>query len=160
MAEKIKNQYGLATLEIIFVMMTISIIASQIIPTISRQLNVASLDYETKNFISEFYFARTASKTSNFEQSIFSKIPNGKGIIFFVKDKSYGTRYSEKIIGDEKILSQGFKMTVPNNLQTISFDQGKAEGKSGTYILNSAKNSWYLILDSAGRIHASRVKKN
>ena len=164
MAAKIKTQKGFATIEIILILLIISILASSAIPKISRSLDIAQLNYEIERFISEFYFAKSASKNSGFNPTIFSSnftAANdvGKNIKFIVETENYQTNYNRDLIRDIHKLPPNFKISRPNNLHTIIFSQGKRDGVSGTYTFTSAQNkSWYINLDSTGRDRASRNK--
>lgn len=165
MAAKINNQKGFATIEIIFVLLIISILAGNYIPKISRSLDIAQLNYETKKFLGEYNFVKAVNKNSSCNTSIFSEAQSyngGKGATFMVspKNASYHVELNRKILHDTNYLPKGFKITLRNLPQALTFDSNGRNTKSGAYIFESAQNiSWYVKKNSVGRLHINRVDK-
>ena len=158
----LKNQNGFATLEIILIMLIISVLVGVAVPKMSRMMDIAQLNYETKKFVSDFYFAKSLSKSSKFEPEIFSSVPftNGDGIIFSVANRSYQIKRSNFPVTEIHYLPKKFQITAPSNLKTVTFGNGKTlSSSSGTYIFKSPLGlSNSLKLDSVGRLHAERNK--
>lgn len=150
-----RKEKGFATLEIIMVMLIISALAGVIIPKTTRIMDTAILDYEVKKFRSEFFFARSLSKSASYEPIIFSSSPISKGsaIIFKTDPNNYRIERNGILIREKNFVSNGFKITFQNTLREISFDSSGKTGKTGTYTFTSPMNNKrYLKLDSVGRL--------
>ena len=141
------------------VMLIISALAGVIIPKTARIMDTAILNYETKKFRSEFFFARSLSRSGKFKASIFSSVNTGEAITLHVRDKSYEINRGTKSVRGNNLLPSGFSIKFPRELDTITFNQGKLQGgKKGTYIFTSPMNNKRsLILDNVGRL---RLDKN
>lgn len=165
MAAKINNQKGFATLEIIFVLLIISILAGGYIPKISSSVDMAQLNYETKKFLGEYYFAKAVSKNSSYETSIFKdaeRYNSGQAAKFVVSSDaaSYHVELDKKFLHDNNYLPKGFKIELRNLPQALTFDSNGRNTKSGAYIFTSPQNiSWYVKKNSVGRLHINRVDK-
>lgn len=137
------------------VMLIISALAGVIIPKTTRIMDTAILDYEVKKFRSEFFFARSLSKSASYEPIIFSSSPISKGsaIIFKTDPNNYRIERNGILIREKNFVSNGFKITFQNTLREISFDSSGKTGKTGTYTFTSPMNNKrYLKLDSVGRL--------
>ena len=155
-----RNQKGFATLEIIMVMLIISALAGVIIPKATRIIDTATLDYETKKFRSEFFFARSSGRSATYDPKIFisSPISKGNAITFKTDKNNYRIEQNGKFIREENFLSRGFSIQIQGKIQEISFDSAGKNGKTGTYTFTSPlKNKRNLVLDSVGRL---RIDKN
>ena len=114
MAAKINNQKGFATLEIIFIMLIISILAGSVIPKISRSLDTVQLDYETKKFIGEFYLAKSLNRTANYSGNIFFgnlNLDPAYSVQIDVHEKFYYLKRNTSEIGDRNYLAKGMKFS-------------------------------------------------
>ena len=151
-----RNQFGFAALEIILVMAIISLLATVALPKMTKFLDTANLNYEVKKFYSEFLFAKSVSRSSNYYATIFSGAPisNGKGINFSLFDDNYQILYSYTPICETNFFPKNFKIYCPSNLRTVPLSQGRLnKAVSGTYVFTSPLNNRrYIKLDSVGRI--------
>lgn len=138
------------------VMLIISALAGVIIPKTARIMDTAILNYETKKFRSEFFFARSLGRSATYEPTIFKSSVNlGKGINFFVNKDSYRIEQDRKILHQCNLLQKNFKISYPSKLSGFVFaSNGKPENvSSGTYTFTSPMNNKrYLRLDSVGRL--------
>ena len=93
------NQKGFATLEIILIMLIISTLAGVVMPKMARVVDSATLNYEVRKFQSEFFFARSLSRSANYEAEIFSSAPisKGKAITFKTDQNNYRIEQKGKI---------------------------------------------------------------
>lgn len=147
-------------MEIILVMMIISALTGVFVPKMARIVDIATLDYEAKKFQSEFWFARSLSRSASFEPSIFSNasISQGRAITFKTNEKNYRIEQNGNLIREKNLLSNGFKIDCPSNLRDVSFKSYGKTGKTGKYTFTSPlKNKRYLKLDPVGRL---RIDKN
>lgn len=161
---RFKNQKGFATIEIFLVVMIIAILSGIAIPKIAQVLDVAQLDYETRRFVSEFYFAKSLSKSSNFEPEFFSGVTlGGNSLYISVSSRSYYTEDGTKIIHERHFLPKKFSIkrgiNVPVN---VKFMDGKISPSiSSEYIFNAPRGfSEKIKIDSVGRVHVERTKNN
>lgn len=154
-----RKEKGFATLEIIIVMLIISALAGVIIPKTARIIDTATLNYEVKKFRSEFFFARSLSRSEKFNATIFSSVDSGEAITLHVRKKSYEINRGTNSVRGNNLLPNGFSITYQKGLDTLIFAQGKIQnGKTGTYIFTSSlKNQRNLVLDSVGRL---RIDEN
>lgn len=151
-----RDQSGFAALEIILILMIFSMLTAVALPKINKFVDVAALNFEVQKFRSEFLFAKSVSRSSSYDGSIFSSAPisNGRGIYFFVEEDGYKFSYNYIPVREKNFLQKNFKIACPRNLQSITFVQGKpAKFVSGTYkIISPLKNERFLKLDSVGRL--------
>lgn len=88
---KMKNQRGIATLEIILALAILGIFATFAAPKMTRNLDKACLDYEMKHLYSDLNFARSLGKSSTFQPGIFTDVEeNQQKIQFWIYGKNYG----------------------------------------------------------------------
>ena len=155
-----KNQKGFAAIEIVFVVMIIAILSGVALPKMSQMIELANLNYETKRFVSEFYFAKSLSRSSQIEPIIFSGVVNGgKPISFSVASRSYQITSSGNPVGEKYTLPKNFKIS-KNLPSVLVFSNGK-NSDSGTYTITSPKNfSLYVIKNTQDRIRISRTPAN
>ncbi|MBR6014185.1 MAG: prepilin-type N-terminal cleavage/methylation domain-containing protein [Selenomonadaceae bacterium] len=164
-----ENQKGFAAIEIILVLLIISLVTSFALPKISRMLETAQLNYETKKFVSEFYFARSVSKSSQFEPEIFSgSVSGGDGIIFSVASRSYQIKSGLFSIYEKHSLPKKFKIAkiFPKGStfevdrkfsDNLIFSNGK-NSNGFTYRFESPSEIYlYVKKDTVGRIRISRT---
>ena len=151
------NQKGFATLEIILAVAIISLLTFVAVPKIDKVMDKIFLDYEVKRFCSELDFARSLSRSANFEPEIFSgKITSDKSEISFSIEKnsnSYQLKKNIKFLRDKHYLGGCVKINYPASFATIKFSAGKiSNAKSGTIILTSRLGEEAeIIFDSVGR---------
>lgn len=87
---KMKNQRGFATLEIILAVSIFGIFATFAIPKMARIVDKACLDYEMKHLYSDLNFARSLGKSSTFSSAGFSQVEkNQQRIEFWIYSKNY-----------------------------------------------------------------------
>ena len=149
------KEKGFATLEIILLMLIISALAGIFLPKIAKIIDTATLDYEVKKFRSEFFFARSLSRSANYEPTIFLSSPISKGnqITFKTDETNYRIEQSGNLIREKNLLPNGFKISVPANLREIILRSNGKSGKTGTYVFTSPLNKKRsLVLDSVGRL--------
>ena len=154
-----KNQNGFAEIEIVLVLMIIAVLSGVALPKISKTLDIAQLDYETKRFVSEFYFAKSFSRSSKFAPSIFSNsVSGGKNVIFSIASRSYDVKLGENFIHERYVLPKKFSMKKNGVPENLIFDNGKlSKAVSGKITIPSSQgNSREIIFDSVGRVHAER----
>ena len=155
-----RNQKGFAATEIILIMLIISTLTGIVVPKMTRIIDTATLDYETKKFRSEFLFAQSLSRSATYEPTIFSSSPISKGtpITFKTAPSGYKIERNGNLIREENLLSNGFKINCPNNLRDVSLSSSGKSGKTGSYIFVSPlNNERYLKLDSVGRLRIDRA---
>ena len=154
MAVKINNQKGFATLEIIFIMLIISILAGSVIPKISRSLDTVQLDYETKKFIGEFYLAKSLNRTANYSANKFFNLDLDPAhpVQIDVHEKFYYLKRNTSEIGDRNYLAKGMKFSDSKVFQ-FNDEEDYYRGSSVNMIFKSrlGRNS-ELVVDSVGRI--------
>lgn len=153
---KFKNQKGFATIEIVFAVMIIALLSSVSLPKLARIFEVAQLNYETKRFVSEFYFAKSLSRSVKFEPEIFYGVTSGgKPISFSVASRSYVLKSSGDVFGEKISLPKKFSIVRENLSTDLQFENGKVKpAKSGTYTFSSPHGfSQKIKLDSVGRLH-------
>lgn len=158
MAAKINNQKGFATIEIIFVMVIISILAGSYIPKISRSLDIAQLDYETKKFIGEFYLAKSFNRTANYSSNKFFglNLAPAHSVQLNVNEKFYEFKRNTSKIGERYYLADGMTVKISGASSKVfqfSDEEDYYKGSSENLIIKSrlGKNS-ELVIDSVGRI--------
>lgn len=156
---RFKNQNGFAEIEIVLVLMIIAILSGVALPKISKTLDIARLDYETKRFISEFYFAKSFSRSSKFEPSIFSySVYGGKNVIFTVASRSYTVKIGDTPVHEKYTLPKKFQIKKDDVPTDLIFSDGKlSKHVSGSLtIISPQGNSRKIIFDSVDRIHSER----
>ena len=158
MVAKLNNQRGFATLEIIFIMLIISILAGSVIPKISRSLDTVQLDYETKKFIGEFYLAKSLNHTANYSANKFFSLhlDSAYPVIIDVHEKFYYFKRHTSEIGDRNYLVNGMSIKFSDTDSKIfqfNDEEDYYRGSSVNMIFKSrlGRNS-ELVIDSVGRI--------
>ena len=159
MAAKINNQKGFATLEIIFIMLIISILAGSVIPKFSRSLDTVQLDYETKRFISNFYFAKSLNRTANYSGNIFFgnlNLTTAHQIQMNVTAQSYYLQRNSLILGDKHYLADGMTIKFANSDSKIFHFNDEEDYYKGSseniFIISKSGRKSELVVDSVGRI--------
>lgn len=166
-----KNQGGFATIEIILVVMIISLLSTISLPNMARMIDIARLDYEVKKFCSDFDFAHSLGRQTEFSAEIFQnsiqpdynarnvaiQINENKGTYQIVRS----TTSSERPIRDAHILSDGIKIKVKKNSTIYFKPDGSLEGNidqniSESYTFTSRYNTFLVSIDSVGRWRGKR----
>lgn len=157
-------QKGLATLEIIFVMIIIAVLMSVTLPNVRRIIDTAALDYETKRLYSELRFVEAMNRSSK----INTIGTGGTGLLTDGGEKptlfiDYEGKYYQvfrdegltKKIREPNYFSYGIKISSPKN--KINFDSdGKANINSDHITLTSRfGKKKYIVFNSVGRMRAS-----
>ena len=89
--KNLKNQRGLATLEVVLVISIIGIFSSVAVPKMARILDKVCLDYEMKSLYSELNLARSIGKSSTFNGGVFPQVEDNQNKIYlWIYGKSYG----------------------------------------------------------------------
>ena len=161
---------GLATLEIIFAMLIIAILATCAVPNAARILDRATLDYETKKFYTDMRAVQSFDRMTNMEEEYpFGSTNRDSTINFHIEDKVYTIM---KISPPEKFyqtyyLPSGFHLSEYSSpdLSYIKFDDmGQPKSKdsralNGHIVINSRLNqATKIVFDSVGRFHGEQVK--
>ena len=157
MAAKINNQKGFATLEIIFIMLIISILAGSVIPKFSRSLDIIGLDCENKRFISNFYFAKSLNRTANYSGNIFFGLNlAAHQIQMNVTAQSYYLQRNSLILGDKHYLADGMTIKFANSDSKIFHFNDEEDYYKGSseniFIISKSGRKSELVVDSVGRI--------
>lgn len=156
MAAKINNQKGFATIEIIFVMLIISILAGIVIPKFSRSLDILALDYETKKFVNTFYFAKSINRTANFATNKFFNLNLASyPVQMNVYEKYYYLKRHNDLLRDKNYLSPGISIESYSKNFILQFsdeeDYYRGSSENVTIKSQSGRKS-ELVIDSVGRI--------
>lgn len=87
----IKNQRGVATLEMILAVTILGIFSAVAVPNMARLLDKACLDYEMKHLYSTLSFARSIGKSSETKGAIFAITEKqGGSVELWLYGKGYG----------------------------------------------------------------------
>lgn len=155
-------QKGFATIEIVFATMIIAVLMTLTIPNVSRVLDRAALDYETKRLYSELRYLQSISRASFFD-------PTGTGNYVLKQSNppymqlSKAVRSYQIMDGNGKPLREKHYMRNVNQISTptekISFDSvGKASITSNTIKLypRFGKPSG-IVFTSVGRFRGESI---
>lgn len=146
------NQRGLATFEIILVVMIIAVLTTIAVPKMARLVDKVQLDYEMKIFLSTLDFAKSLSKNVSYNRDIFQYAPLDKprdAIINIVeKSRRYEVKQGSEVLQFHN-LPENFSIEHSESLKVpISF----FKGNSGHVTLTSKfGDKRYIIFDSVGR---------
>lgn len=139
-------------------MVIISILAGSYIPKISRSLDIAQLDYETKKFIGEFYLAKSFNRTANYSSNKFFglNLAPAHSVQLNVNEKFYEFKRNTSKIGERYYLADGMALKISGASSKVfqfSDEEDYYKGSSENLIIKSrlGKNS-ELVIDSVGRI--------
>ena len=146
------NQRGLATLEIILVVMIIAVLTTIAVPKMARLVDKVQLDYEMKIFLSTLDFAKSLNKSAFYNREIFQNTDLDKVSDVRVNINENLRRYEIK--QDSEVLQShdlpaGFSIKRNSSLKvSISF----FESNSGHITLTSKfGDKRYIYIDSVGR---------
>ena len=169
-------QKGIATLEIIFIMLIISLLASATIPRTVQVIDEVALDYETKKFYTDLKFLQAFDRMTNMkdyhfgtndEKSVVSmEIPNEKTSYIITNrnsNKFYGEHLLPKNFSFDYEGTDDFSyikfddMGKPHGVNTSDNPRGKA--LNGHIKINSPfDKNFFIVFDSVGRVRGSRVR--
>lgn len=146
------NQRGLATFEIILVVMIIAVLTTVAVPKMARLVDKVQLDYEMKIFLSTLDFAKSLNKNAFYNGEIFQYTDLDKVSMVQINIIENLRRYEIK--QDSEVLQfhdlpKNFSIELNGSLSnTINF----FEGKSGHVTLTSKLgDKRYIYFDSVGR---------
>lgn len=163
---EIKNQRGIATLEIVLVVAILGTLSAVAVPKMARIVDKVCLDYEMKHLYSDLNLARSIGKSSTFDSGIFQLADSQQKIELWIYGKYYSnanaknryqimrTSLSSSPYHRHK-LTNGIELDFnhSNTILKISFDNSARYSKgSQTLTLNSKfGNSAYFKFDTVGR---------
>ena len=164
-------QKGIATLEIIFIMLITSFLASVTIPQTVKVIDEVALDYETKKFYTDLKFLQAFDRMTNMkdthfgtndEKSVMSlEIPNEKTSYIITNRNSLKGNYREHPL--PKDFSFDYEGT--DDFSYIKFDDmGKPNNSNRNAlsghirILSPFDKNFFIVFDSVGRVRGSRVR--
>ncbi len=168
--DKLKNQRGLAALEIILATAIIAILATVTVPKMARVLDKISLNYEMKRLYSTLHFTRSVDKLTKYNVSIFTNVfDTGAGRVrLHIQKTNYLIKHENNSLTDfidKHFWASGFQFSYPAALKIIAFDsQGKGLNANngaadGTITLTSRfGDKAYITVNSVGRIRGSYEK--
>ena len=169
-------QKGIATLEIIFIMLITSFLASVTIPHTVKVIDEVALDYETKKFYTDLKFLQAFDRMTNMkdthfgtndEKSVMSlEIPNEK-TSYIITNRNSNKFYGKHLL--PKNFSFDYERT--DDFSYIKFDDmGKARAMNSSdnprgkaldghiKIGSQFDKNFFLVVNSVGRIRGSRVR--
>ena len=163
-------QKGIATLEIIFVVLIISLLASATIPHTVQVIDEVALDYETKKIYTDLKFLQAFDRMTNMkdthfgtndEKSVVSlEIPNEK-TSYIITNRNSNKFYGKHLL--PKNFSFDYERT--GDFSYIKFDDmGKPNNLSGNALNGHIKidspfdKNFFIVFDSVGRVRGSRVR--
>lgn len=119
---KIEQQRGFATLEIILALAIVGIFATFAAPKMARIVDKSCLDYEMKHLYSDLNFARSLGKSSTFNPGIFTDVEkNQQRIEFWIYGKNYGGNNRYQIMRPSVSSSPYYRHNLENDI-TIDFN--------------------------------------
>ena len=166
-------QKGFATLEIIFAVMIVALLAGAALPNALRVLEKASLNYETKRLYSELRFAQALSRDTSVETNFMGinfEMKTSPGVTVMINSLNSSIRpdswkifrdknSDDKILREQHYLRYGEQFSFTNdNLQKISFDSTGKHDADGTLTLTtrSGRDESNIVFNSVGRILVGR----
>lgn len=166
------NQRGVATLEVILVILIIAVLSTVTLPKAARMVDVAALDYEVRRFCSDFDFAHSLGRQSDINTEIFSnsiKADNSRFILIQIDNSGNSYQLCRKInsnnvaLRDAHILSDGIKITPDKNSQILFTYDGRITNPSNgaiseSFVFTSRNNEFYVSVDSVGRWRGKRER--
>ena len=157
--DKVKNQMGIATLEIILVTAIIGILATVVVPKMSYIVGQVALNYELKRLYSELNFARSIGKISDYRPSVMAnKVNDSREPVFLRINRSankYELRRSQSgavdLILNQHKLQNGITFANKNS-ENIKFDNPSRFSSGISKItLQSKFGEKSITFDSVGR---------
>jgi len=159
-------QKGFATLEIIFVVLIISFLASATIPNVVRVVDRVTLDYETKKLYTDLKFLQSFDRMAHMKDGHFNNIHHSTAIDSSINLVVEPERYifqknSNKKIYGEHEFSYGVTATQKDNKKNweIKFDDfGRVSPAESNHItLTSRFGENFFIFNSVGRFRGSHT---
>ena len=157
-------QKGFASLELIFAVLIISILATVAVPKAANFVDRAALDYEQKRLYSELQFVRTLNRTDtvqstgmNMTSFFSSKITVNQPALLEIDcdSDSYRILREEKPIRQEHYFSNGVKFSDETDIPPrIYFNTAGYSYVTGTSIVLTSRRGYTakIVFDSVGRI--------
>lgn len=145
---KLNNQRGFATLEIILVAAIIGIFSTIALPKMARILDKAYLDYELKHLYSDLNFARSIGKSSNVNGGIFELDDVNHKIEFWIYSRKYTTasaRNRYQIMRPSVTSSHYYRHNLANGVE-LEFKTGNAMQKI-TFNNQTRYDNWSKTLE-------------
>lgn len=144
------NQRGLATFEIILVVMIIAVLATVAVPKMARLVDKVQLDYEMKIFLSTLDFAKSLNKNAFYNGEIFQYTDLDKVSTVQINIIENLRRYEVK--QDSEVLKYHDlpkNFSIADNLNGIIYF---TKSNSGHVTLTSKLgDKRYIYIDSVGR---------
>lgn len=147
------NQRGLATLEIILVVMIIAVLTTIAVPKMARLVDKVQLDYEMKIFLSTLDFAKSLNKSAFYNREIFqyaplSNTPSKVQVNINENLRRYEIKQDSAVLQSHD-LPAGFSIKRNGSLGVMI---NVSEGNSGHIALTSKfGDKRYIYFDSVGR---------
>lgn len=154
-------QKGFATLEIIFVVLIISLLASATIPNIVRIVDRVALDYETKKLYTDLKFLQSFDRMAHMKDGHFENAEDNL-INLVVEPKRYifQKNFNNKVYSEHKF-SYGVTATQKDEKESwkIKFDDfGRVSPAESNHItLTSRFGENFFIFNSVGRFRGSHT---
>ena len=157
-------QKGFASLEIIFAVVIISILATVAVPNAANFFDRVALDYEQKKLYSELQYLRTLNRTDtvnstgmNMANFFSSKITvNQRAMLEINRDtNSYRILREEKPIREVHYFSNGVQFSKETNVPArIYFDTSGYSNVTGASIVLASRRGVKakIVFDSVGRL--------
>ena len=150
---------GLATLEIIFAMLIIAILATCAVPNAARILDRATLDYETKKFYTDMRAVQSFDRVALMREPIIGEQPKNSQleIVPSISDNSYRVKtVSSSAYGATHKFSSG--ISVDKDFNIVFDDMGKVTpAKTETMRIRSQFGIVYFIITTVGRFRGSHT---
>ena len=159
-------QKGFATLEIIFVVLIISLLASATIPNVVRVVDRVALDYETKKLYTDLKFLQSFDRMAHMQDSHFDDVFHPTAfdslINLVISPEKYIFKKNSgvKTYGEHKF-SYGVTASKKDDKENweIKFDDfGRVSpAESNHIILTSRFGENFFIFNSVGRFRGSHT---
>ena len=164
-------QKGIATLEIILVVLIIAILTTTTLPNINRILDRVSLDYETKRFYTRLRFLQSFDRSTDMKDSHFatniSSLVNTVGVVILpkayitlkVSDPDPNKYYEQYLLPSGFTLAYKNASVAPANIQ---FDYMGRENSRKNYTLKITSRggkTFYFYFTNVGRFTADRIDR-
>ena len=155
-------QKGFATLEVIFAVLIIAVLATCAVPNAARMIDRVALNYETKRLYTEMRFLQSYDrmafmKNSHFDAANSVNSVNDESFRLLISQKKYIVeKNSSGKIFAEHYFSNG--MTVDKGKKIKFDDMGKVDpATSDTLTFTSRRGKkLYFVFDTVGRFRGSR----
>lgn len=164
-------QKGIATLEIILVVLIIAILTTTTLPNIANILDKVTLDYETKRLYTNMRFLQSFDRMANMPDTHFetntSDLVNTVGVVILpkayitlkVSDLDPNKYYEQYLMPNGFNLAYKNSSVAPANLQFDYMGRENA-GRSFTLKITSRLDkTFYFYFTTVGRFTADRVDR-